>query len=270
MKANIYDLEGKVIKEVELPEYFKEDYRPDLIKRAVISSQSKEYQPMGVSPYSNRGYTAEYRGRRKENKANITINTGKARLPRTKNKRVLMAGRVMGVSQAVGGPKAHPPVVAKNLIKKINSKERTKAIISAVAATANQRLIIERGHILPEKITLPIIFDNKFEDLTKTSQIFNVLEKFGLDKDVIKAKDKKTIRAGKGKMRGRKYKRRKSILFVLADSKNHKAFGSLEGADVITARQLSIKELAPGTHAGRLTIYSQAAVEELKKRFGNQ
>ncbi|MFA5746358.1 MAG: 50S ribosomal protein L4 [archaeon] len=267
MKANIYDLEGKVIKEMDLPEYFAEDYRPDLIKRAVISSQSRDYQAMGVSPYSNRGYTAEYRGRRKENKANITINTGKARLPRTKNKRVLMAGRVMRVSQAVGGPKAHPPKVADVLIRKINSKERTKAIISAVAATASRILVADRGHILPEKITLPIIFDNKLETLTKTSQIYTILEKFGLDKDIIKAKDKKTVRAGKGKMRGRKYKKRKSILFVLADSKNYKAFANLEGADVVCARQLSIKELAPGTHAGRLTIYSQAAIEELKTRF---
>ena len=267
MKANIYDLEGKTIKEIELPEYFAQDYRPDLIKKAVISSQSKGYQAMGVSPYSNRNYTSIYIGRRKENKANITINTGHARLPRTKNKRVLMAGRVMRVSQAVGGPRAHPPKVAEILARKINSKERTKAIISAVSATANRNLVEERGHILPEKITLPIIFDNKIESLNKTSQIYTTLEKLGLDKDIIKAKEKKTIRAGKGKMRGRKYKKRKSILFVLADNKNYKAFSNLEGADVISVRQLSIKELALGTHAGRLTIYSQAAVEELKKRF---
>lgn len=267
MKANVYDLDGKAIREIELPEYFKTEYRPDLIKKAIISSQSKGYQPMGVSPYSNRGYTAEYIGRRKENKANITINTGKARLPRTKNRRVLMSGRVMGVSQAVGGPKAHPPVVTKNLIRKINSKERTKAIISAVSATADRDLVSKRGHILQENITLPIIFDNKIEELEKTASIYKTLEKLGLDKDILKAKQKKTIRAGKGKMRGRKYKKRKSILFVFSNCKNYRAFSNLEGADVVTARQLSINELAPGTHAGRLTIYSQSAIEELAKRF---
>lgn len=267
MKANIYDLEGKTIKEIELPEYFAQDYRPDLIKKAVISSQSKGYQATGVSPYSNRDYTSIYIGRRKANKANVSINTGKARLPRTKNRRVLMAGRVMSVGQAVGGPKSHPPKVSSIIARKINSKERTKAIISAVSATANRNLVEERGHILPEKITLPIIFDNKIESLNKTSQIYDALEKLGLDKDIIKAKEKKTVRAGKGKMRGRRYKKRKSILFVLADNKNHKAFSNLEGADVISARQLSIKELAPGTHAGRLTIYSEGAIEELKKRF---
>lgn len=72
MKANIYDLEGKTIKEIELPEYFAQDYRPDLIKKAVISSQSKGYQAMGVSPYSNRNYTSIYIGRRKENKTENT------------------------------------------------------------------------------------------------------------------------------------------------------------------------------------------------------
>ena len=57
----------------------------------------------------------------------------------------------MRVGQAVGGPKSHPPKVSSIIARKINSKERTKAIISAVSATANRNLIEERGHILPEK-----------------------------------------------------------------------------------------------------------------------
>ena len=68
MKANIYDLEGKTIKEIELPEYFAQDYRPDLIKKAVISSQSKGYQATGVSPYSNRDYTSIYKVEEKQTK----------------------------------------------------------------------------------------------------------------------------------------------------------------------------------------------------------
>lgn len=101
-----------------------------------------------------------------------------------------MAGRVMGVSQAVGGPRAHPPKTIKNLIKKINSKERTKAILSAISATTNPQLVSGRGHIINDNITLPVIFDNSLEAMTKTKDVLTTLEKIGLDKDILKAKEK--------------------------------------------------------------------------------
>jgi large subunit ribosomal protein L4e len=268
MKANFFDINGQIKKEIDLPNYFSQEYRPDLIKKAVISSQSNSYQPKGNSPLSNRENTAEYIGSRKYRPVqNRNINTGHARLPRLKNNRTIMAGRVAGVSQAVGGPRAHPPKVAKILIKKINSKERTKAIISALSATTKEELVKDRGHIYAETIKLPIIFEDSLETIKKTSEINALLEKIGVVDDVLKAKTKKQVRAGKGKMRGRRYKRRKSVLFVLNDSKNYKAFTNLEGTDVVSANQLSIQELAPGTHAGRLTIFTESAIEALKKRF---
>jgi len=268
MKTNVYNLEGKVVKEIEIPNFFEEAYRPDLIKKAVISSQSKDYQPKGNSPYSNRLNTAYYNGSRKYGSPmNKSINTGHARLPRLKNRRVLMAGRVAGVSHAVGGPSAHPPKVAKILIKKINSKERTKAILSAISATANPALVVTRGSIIPEGIKFPIIIEQKLEGINKTKDIYEFLEKIGLSSNIEKAKDAKTERAGKGKMRGRRYKKRKSILFVLGDSKNYKAFTNLEGVDVAQAKLVSVKELAPGTHAGRLTLFSEDAIKKLTERF---
>ena len=270
MKANVFDISGKVVKQLNLPSYFEQSYRPDLIKHAVISSQSRDYQRMGNSPLSNRNNTAEYIGSRKYRPVpNRCINTGKARLPRLKNRRTLMAGRVAGICQAVGGPRAHPPKVTRILIRKINSKERTKAIISAISAVANKELVENRGHKIPAKIVLPIIFESNIEEVNKTSEVYDILKQIGLDQDVEKAKNKRQIRAGKGKMRGRKYKRRKSVLFVLNDSKNRKAFSNLEGVDVVNASSLSIKELAPGTHAGRLTVFSEAAVESLAKRFNS-
>ncbi len=267
MKTNVYNLLGKPIKEIEVPEYFKQSYRPDLIKKAVISSQSKDYQSKAPSPYSNRLNTAEYRGVRKKNTMDNSINTGRARLPRMKNRRILMAGRVAGVSQAVGGPKAHPPKIAKILIKKINNKERTKAILSAISATANPGIVYARGNILSEKLSLPLVIENNIETLQKTKEVNDFLKEIGLLENIEKAKDNKTYRAGKGKMRGRRYKRRKSILFILGDTKNYKIFKNLEGADVVNAEKLSIKELAPGTHAGRLTIFSESAIQKLQERF---
>lgn len=267
MKTKVYNILGKPIKEIEVPDYFKQSYRPDLIKKATISSQSNEYQATSPSPYSNRLNTAEYRGTRKRNTMDNSINTGKARLPRLKNRRILMAGKVAGVSHAVGGPKAHPPKVTKILIKKINNKERTKAILSALSATAQAGIVQTRGHLLPASISLPIVFETSIENLKKTKEVYALLESIGLSDNIEKAKDNKSYRAGKGKMRGRRYKRRKSVLFVLGDSKNYKTFKNLEGVDVVSASELSIKELAPGTHAGRLTIFSENAVMKLQERF---
>ena len=267
MKTNVYNLLGKSVKEIEVPEYFKQSYRPDLIKKAVISSQSNEYQAKAPSLFSNRLNTAEYRGVRKKNTMDNSINTGKARLPRMKNRRILMAGRVAGVSHAVGGPKAHPPKIAKILIKKINTKERTKAILSAISATANSGLVFTRGHLLSDVISLPIVIENSLEGIEKTKDVLDLLNNLGLSDNIEKAKDNKSYRAGKGKMRGRRYKKRKSILFVLGDPKNYKSFQNLEGVDVVYAETLSIKELAPGTHAGRLTVFSENAIQKLQERF---
>ena len=48
MKANVYSMEGEVKEEIELPAIFNEEYRPDLIKRAVISAQTARVQPWGI------------------------------------------------------------------------------------------------------------------------------------------------------------------------------------------------------------------------------
>ena len=50
MKANVYSMEGEVKEEIELPAIFNEEYRPDLIKRAVISAQTARVQPWGNDP----------------------------------------------------------------------------------------------------------------------------------------------------------------------------------------------------------------------------
>ncbi len=50
MKADILNTEGKKVKSIELPIQFNEEYRPDLIRRAVLAMQSHGRQPYGSSP----------------------------------------------------------------------------------------------------------------------------------------------------------------------------------------------------------------------------
>jgi large subunit ribosomal protein L4e len=86
--------------------------------------------------------------------------------------------------------------------------------------------------------------------------------------DVTRAKTGRTIRAGRGKMRGRKYKTPKGPLVVVGEDKGI-SLGARNhvGVDVVVVNNLNAELLAPGTHPGRLTIYTKSAVEKLGELF---
>ena len=70
------------------------------------------------------------------------------------------------------------------------------------------------------------------------------------------------------KLRGRKYKKPRSVLVVVGDACEAVAASrNLAGVDVITANDLSAIHIAPGTMAGRLTLWTENAIEKLKERF---
>ena len=56
-------------------------------------------------------------------------------------------------------------------------------------------------------------------------------------------------------------------LIVVAEDKNaRKALRNFEGLDVVKAADLSVEALAPGTHPGRLTVWSESAIKTLAER----
>jgi len=91
-----------------------------------------------------------------------------------------------------------------------------------------------------------------------------VLESLGIDADIERA-DETKIKAGQGKTRGRKYRRPSSILFVTSEEPS-KAARNLAGADVATAAEVNAEDLAPGTDAGRLTVWTESALSEVSDR----
>ncbi len=108
------------------------------------------------------------------------------------------------------------------------------------------------------------------ESLSRTSEVREFLQNINLWDDVLRAKNGKSIRAGKGKRRGRKYKHRKSILIVTSENKEvSRAARNLSGIDVTTVKDLNAELLAPGTHAGRLTVWSRSALSKLEEAFND-
>jgi large subunit ribosomal protein L4e len=170
------------------------------------------------------------------------------------------------VPQTVGGRKAHPPKAEKDWTESINTKEKKLAVRSAIAATADADLVADRGHRFDD-VELPLVVDDEFEDLVKTREVVAFLEAVGVDADVDRADEGRNVRAGRGTTRGRKYKTPKSILFVTSSEAGpSKAARNLAGADVTTAREVNAEDLAPGTQPGRLTVWTESALEEVADR----
>lgn len=250
MKANVIDISGNTVGQVELPAVFEEEYRPDLIKRAVLSAQANRLQPYGPHFYAGMNTSARSWG----------PGHGVSRVPRVVNGR-----RAAGIPMAKGGRRSHAPQPNADRTEKINIKERRKAIRSAIAATASKEVVTERGHIFERE--LPVVAQSAIEGLTKTSDVRKFLVAAGLWNDVERAKEGHNIRAGRGKMRGRKYKNRKSLLIVVAEDKGlGRAARNLPGVDFITVEGLNAELLAPGTAAGRLTVWTEGSIQKLNER----
>ena len=71
--AKTLDLTGRVIREIELPDVFDMDFRPDLIKKAVLAAQANRLQPYGPRLYAGMNTSARSWGvrtrRRTDSKA---------------------------------------------------------------------------------------------------------------------------------------------------------------------------------------------------------
>ncbi len=267
MKAAVRDLQGNVVGEIELPDVFNTPVREDIIRRAVKAAWANRLQPYGTKPMAGRDYAAFTDNRRRIGSAlNHTINVGHARLPRVHYRRYLLYGFVANVPQARGGPRAHPPKVEKRLWEKVNKKERRLAIRSAIAATASPEWVQGRGHRFATD--LPIIVVDDLEAVKKTSEVKKILQALGVWEDVERAYNGRRRRAGKGERRGRAYKVPKSVLIVVSQDRGiYRAARNLPGVDVVEVRNLNAELLAPGSHPGRLTIWTKGAIDALNKLF---
>lgn len=251
-KVPILDLSGKVVGEVTLPKLFSLPIRKDLIRRAFLSAFTARLQPKGRDPLAGKRRVGESWG----------IGYGLARVPRLDN------GRAVFAPMTRGGRLAHPPRTEKVLHELVNKKERIRAILSALAATSVVELVRERGHVFTVN-ALPVITVNDLENVSKTSEARNILRNLGLWDDVVRASERTRIRAGKGKMRGRRYVTPKSILIIVSKPgvPAIKSFSNFPGVDVVASNMLSVLHLAPGGVPGRLTVITVDALEKIRSMY---
>lgn len=252
-----YTLKGKVIKErVSLPTHFETPYRPDVIKRAVLAVQSRRRQPHGVDELAGKRNTAQ----------SWQTGHGRSRMPRVKGSGTGAANKAAFAPGTVGGRVAHPPEARKVIVERINKQENRLAIRSAIAATANPEFVKARGHSIESVPQIPMVVSDKLESVSTTQEVFEALIFLGLGDDLDRASNGRGVRAGKGKMRGRKMKTPKSLLIVVgSDSGISKAARNLPGVDITEVHGLNAELLAPGTHPGRLVVWTRSAISRLEK-----
>ncbi|MBN1386744.1 50S ribosomal protein L4 [Candidatus Woesearchaeota archaeon] len=263
MELKIFSLSNAEAGKMKMPAQFSEEVMPNLIKRAVLSLQSNARQPYGSDPMAGKRASAEVSRRRRKYRGSYGL--GISRVPRKifarRGTRMIWAGAF--APGTVSGRRAHPPKAEKIWSQKINKKENRKAIRSAISATIDRVLVTQRGHFAPDNY--PFTVESKFEDLSKTKDVVEALQKLGFSRELERCSVKK-VRAGKGKTRGRRYRKKKGPLLVVSkDCGLLKSARNITGVDVVTVNSLNAELLAPGTIPGRVTIWTDAALNRMEK-----
>src|SRR5213594_4521862 len=184
--VKIIGLDGEPTGEIPLPPAFETPLRLDTIRKAVVVAESHRFQPQGRNPMAGKRTTAEGFG----------VGRGISRVPRIGGHGPL-SGTAAFAPGTVGGRMAFPPVTAKKIAKQINRKERRLALRSAIAATASDEIVRQRGHKFDQERRLPLVVNDEVEKLSKSSQAKHFLSAVGVWDDVLRVRRSKRIKSGR-------------------------------------------------------------------------
>jgi len=266
MKAKLLDITGKEKGNIELPKEFSATIREDIVSR--VLEVKKTQQPYAPSLVAGKQHSAKGLIVHRRHVWRSGYGRGQSRVPRK-----IFSGRgsqfnweAAETPNSRGGMRAHPPKIEHFLKElKINKKEFKIAFVSALAATANEKYLSKKYSRLEDKKTkVPFVVEGKLTELKIKDTLKALKEILGNETYEIAIK-KKAIRAGRGKMRGRRYKSNAGMLLVLGNNEKLKT----NMFDVVNAKDLSIFNLAKGG-LGRLTVYTENAIKDIEKRLNNK
>jgi len=252
MKSILYSSSGEKKSEINLPKVFDTPIREDIIFKYLESEKFLIRQPYSAYSEAGKRHSASGTISHKRHEWKGHYGKGISRTPRkTMHRRGTQFYWVAAeVSQARGGRMAHPPQ-GLYAFRKINKKEKSFAIDSALASTMNVTYIKKRYSSLTANANSAVI-----ESLpSKSKEFISSLKKIFSSAFPLVMK-KKSVRAGKGKSRGRKYKSNAGLLLVIGEKEKV----SFKGIELVNVKNLSINSLYP---LGRLTLYTKQAIDEI-------
>jgi len=254
MKATLYSIDGKKKSEVNMPKIFDTEVREDIIKKCFETM--KFWQPYSPELYAGRKHSASGTISHKRHDWKGHYGKGISRVPRKTMWRRGTQFFWIGaeISSARGGRRAHGPK-GIGQEKKINKKELEFAMNSALAATGKEKFVTKRYERIDKlEVKVPVIIESNLEK-AKTKDMLNMFKAiFGNNLELVLKK--KQVRAGKGKLRGRKYKSNAGLLFVKGNNENI----NMKGIEIKNSSEVQISDLYP---LGRLTVYTEKALEEI-------
>ncbi|KYK70175.1 ribosomal protein RPL4 [Toxoplasma gondii TgCatPRC2] len=243
-----------------MPSVFLSPLRPDLVRFVHTNMAKNRRQPYGVAPNAGYQTSAESWG------------TGRAvsRIPRVPGGGTHRAGQAAFGNMCRGGGMFAPNKTWRRWHRKVNVTQKRHAVASAVAATGVPALVMARGHRIDEVPELPLVVSEKLEKVSKTREAVKILETLGCTAELerVRASAKK-LRAGKGKMRGRRTHMRRGPLVVYAEDNGvTRAFRNIPGVELCKVDSLNLLQLAPGGALGRFCLYTASAFKRLQLLFG--
>ena len=258
--VSVIDTSGKPAgTTVPLPAVFTAPIRPDVVHFVHSCMAKNSRQAYGVNVNAGKQHSAESWG------------TGRAvsRIPRVPGGGTHRAGQAAFGNMCRGGRMFAPTKTWRRWHRKVNVGLKRYAVASALAASALPSLVTARGHRIAAVPELPLVVDDAAESVTKTAKAVALLTALGAGADVARARESRNIRAGKGKMRNRRYVSRRGPLLVYGgDGAVSRAFRAIPGVDVASVDALNLLQLAPGGHVGRFIVWTQSAFDRLDALFG--
>jgi len=260
--VSVYGFDGDApakTKSHTLPGVFLAPIRPDVVHFVQSQMALNKRQPYSVNKYAGKMPSASSWG------------TGRAvsRIPRVQGGGTHRSGQGAFGNMCRGGRMFAPTKTWRKWHRKINVTQRRFAVASAVAVSGVPALVMARGHRIETTPEGPLVVSTAVESITKTSAAVAMLKKFGAYADVEKVIASKTMRAGKGKMRNRRFVQRKGPLIVYNnDGGITRAFRNIPGIELANVNCLNLLQLAPGGHVGRFCIWTESAFDQLEPLFG--
>lgn len=244
---------------------FEAPIREDIVSR--VLETKKKQQPYSNSPAAGKQHSAKGLIVHARHVWRSGYGRGQSRVPRKifSRRGSQFNWEAAEVPQSRGGMRTHPPKITQfRRGLKVNKKELKIAFASAIAATGSEKYILKKYSSI-DKIDkkAPFIVSPGISKL-KTKQLAAELKNL-LGNLYEVAIRKKSVRAGKGKLRGRKYKSNAGMVFVLG--KDEKLKTSL--FETKKADELSVIDLANGG-LGRVAVYTEKAVKELEEKMGGK
>jgi len=244
---------------VKLPAVLKCPIRIDLVNFVHTNMRKNRRQPYAVNRYAGHQTSAESWG------------TGRAvaRIPRVRGGGTHRSGQGAFGNMCRGGRMFAPTKVWRRWHRRTNTNQKRYAICSAIAATSIPALVMSKGHCIMGTPEVPLVVGDSIQEYKKTKEAVRFLKAFKAWEDIKKVYKSHRKRAGKGKMRNRRFVKRLGPCIIYdKDNGLKRAFRNIPGVTLMNVAKLNLIRLAPGGHVGRFCIWTESAFRKLDDIYG--